>query len=469
MNTKILPTGLPIAIIGAGPVGLAAASHLLQRGLAPLLLERGPAVGHAIRQWGHVRMFSPWQYNVDSAAAALLERAGWQRPDADAMPTGAELVERYLEPLAALPELKHNIRFNSRVIAVGRRDFDKVKTRGRNETPFELTIVDANGATELVEAAAVIDASGTWFRPNPMASGGIPAQGEQAHAQRVHYGIPDVLGSARQRYAGKRVLVIGSGHSALNALLDLDELRQDVPGTQVVWALRRENLASAFGGGSNDALPERGELGSRAQEAVNDGRIEVITPFRTRRLESSEAGALVITGLRGRELQTIEVDEVIVATGFRPDLDILREIRLGLDSWLESPLQLAPLIDPNEHSCGTVRPHGARELSHPEQDFYIAGMKSYGRAPTFLLATGHEQVRSIAAALVGDWEAAERVELELPETGVCSIGPRTSATTAATPETACCAPAPVVEKTASSCCGTSKPVPEKAVASACCG
>lgn len=463
MNTKTLPTGLPIAIIGAGPVGLAAAAHLLQRGLTPLLLERGPAVGHAIRQWGHVRMFSPWQYNVDNAAAALLERAGWQRPEADDMPTGAELVERYLEPLAALPELKHNIRFNSRVVAVGRRDFDKVKTRGRNETPFELTIEDATGATDLVEAAAVIDASGTWFNPNPMASGGIPAQGEQAHARHIHYGIPDVLGNARQRYAGKRVLVIGSGHSALNALLDLDKLRWEAPATQVVWALRRENLASAFGGGSNDALPERGALGSRAQEAVNDGRIEVITPFRTRRLETSASGALAITSLRNGALETLEVDEVIVATGFRPDLDMLREVRLGLDSWLESPLQLAPLIDPNEHSCGTVRPHGARELAHPEQDFYIAGMKSYGRAPTFLLATGHEQVRSIAAALVGDWEAAERVELELPETGVCSIRPRIAATASAAPQPA------TVTAASGSCCGTAPTQPEPVPVSACCG
>jgi hypothetical protein len=113
------------------------------------------------------------------------------------------------------------------------------------------------------------------------------------------------------------------------------------------------------------------------------------------------------------------VDELIVLTGFRPDLSFLSEIRLGLDERLQAPVALAPLIDPNQHSCGTVYPHGHRELSHPEQGVYLVGMKSYGRAPTFLAMTGYEQTRSITAALAGDHEAAGRVELVLPETGVC--------------------------------------------------
>ena len=114
------------------------------------------------------------------------------------------------------------------------------------------------------------------------------------------------------------------------------------------------------------------------------------------------------------------VDELIVATGFRPNLDFVRELRIQLDPAIECPVALAPLIDPNEHSCGTVRPHGARELAQAEPGFYFAGMKSYGRAPTFLMLTGYEQVRSIAADIAGDRAAAERVELALPETGVCN-------------------------------------------------
>jgi hypothetical protein len=123
---------------------------------------------------------------------------------------------------------------------------------------------------------------------------------------------------------------------------------------------------------------------------------------------------------------------LIVATGFRPDLSFLRELRIALDPALECPLALAPLIDPNEHSCGTVRPHGARELAQPEFGFYFAGMKSYGRAPTFLMRTGYEQVRSIMADIAGDRAAAERVDLVLPETGVCSLS------TAASEPSSCC-------------------------------
>jgi hypothetical protein len=114
------------------------------------------------------------------------------------------------------------------------------------------------------------------------------------------------------------------------------------------------------------------------------------------------------------------VDEIVCATGFRPDLTLTRELRLDLDTAVEAPSALAPLIDPNVHSCGSVPPHGAEELKHPEPDFYTVGMKSYGRAPTFLLLTGYEQVRSVVAAIAGDWESARKVELVLPETGVCS-------------------------------------------------
>ena len=149
----------------------------------------------------------------------------------------------------------------------------------------------------------------------------------------------------------------------------------------------------------------------------------------------------------------------MVATGFRPELDFLREIRLSLDPALECPPALAPLIDPNEHSCGTVRPHGARELAQPEPGFYFAGMKSYGRAPTFLMLTGYEQVRSIVAEIAGDHEAAARVELVLPETGVCNgPGPELAVNADGVGATAgsvgCCAPAaPEKAAKAGACCG----------------
>ena len=404
-----------VAVIGAGPVGLAAAAHLHAYQQPFIVLEAGNEPGAAVREWGHVRTFSPWRFMVDGAATNLLESAGWSLPDPEHLPTGHELIDQYVQPLANHPAIRPHVRYRARVEAVGRKDFDKVRTKGRDEQPFEIRL--AGGET--IEARAVIDASGTWLRPNPSGSGGIDAIGEREHRDRIAYGIPDVAGRERQRYAAKRILVVGSGHSAFNVILDLLALAEQAPGRRTHWAMRRDNLDTLWGGGASDALEARGELGQRAKRAVESGLISVLTPYRIRAI-TTHRDALQVAGTIRGEQRSIDVDEVIVCTGFRPDLDMLREVRLGLDPWLECATALGPLIDPNEHSCGTVRPHGARELAHTEKDFFIVGMKSYGRAPTFLLATGYEQARSVAAMLAGDVAGAERVELVLPETGVCS-------------------------------------------------
>lgn len=256
-------------------------------------------------------------------------------------------------------------------------------------------------------------------------------------AARIRYGMPDVLGADRTRYAGRRVVVIGSGHSAIGTLLALDELARSAPQTRIHWAVRRPDFARIYGGGDADQLAARGALGQQLRQRVESGAIAVHAPFPVSGFQA-DATAMRVLSLEG---ESLVVDEAIAATGLRPDLSILGELRLDLDPALECPRVLAPLIDPNEHSCGTVRPHGARALAHPERDFYIAGMKSYGRAPTFLLATGYEQVRSIAAAIAGDREAAERVELDLPETGVCSGPPKSDPATGAKVGSSCC-PAP---------------------------
>lgn len=467
---------LPVAIIGAGPVGLAAAAHLAGRHEPFVVLEAGPAIGHAIRQWAHVRVFSPWRYNIDKAAQRLLATSGWRSPDPEDLPTGGEIVSRYLEPLASLPSLKPNIRLNARVVAVGRRDYDKVKTEGRDAQPFALRIAPGAGEEYELLARAVIDCSGTWFSPNPLGSGGYAVPGETAARDAIAYGIPDVLGRERGMYAGKTTLVVGSGHSAINTVLDLDALADIAPGSCVLWAVRRSDTSTLFGGEGADALEARGALGTRAREAVGAGRIEMLAPFRTRGIARNPDGRLRVTGLLGERETQLVVDRIVVATGLRPDFGFLQEVRLGLDPWLETTPVLAPMIDPNLHSCGTVRPHGAAELSHPEKNFYIAGMKSYGRAPTFLLATGHEQVRSIVAALVGDHEAARRVELELPQTGVCSATPRTIA-----PADAGCCGGPVPAEVDACCvadadaktageagCGCPAPVAPPVKAKACC-
>lgn len=410
---------LPIAVIGAGPVGLAAAAHLLERGETPIVFEAGDTVGANVHNWGHVRMFSPWEFTADSATIRLLEANGWQMPPKDELPTGRDLIERYMLPFAELPIMRDHLHFNARVVAISRRNIDKMKDGGREDAPFVLHIAYGDGSENLIEARAVIDASGTWHQPNPLGSGGLPAIGEKRHVAHITYGIPDLLRTELGRYADRRVMVVGSGHSAINALLELAELKASYPQTIIYWAMRGSNLQRVYGGGEADALPARGRLGSRIQAHVDAGRIQITAPFRIREIKGADQGINVI-GETPDGLQIVQVDEIITATGARPDLDMLRELRLDLDPSLESTRQLAPMIDPNIHSCGTVRPHGEAELRQPEKNFYIVGMKSYGRAPTFLLATGYEQVRSVVAALAGDWEAARDVQLNLPETGVCS-------------------------------------------------
>jgi thioredoxin reductase len=454
-------SNLPVAVIGAGPIGLAAATHLVSRRERPIIFEAGDAVGHTIRQWSHVRMFSPWEYNVDAASAALLRRHGWQHPPRDEIPTGGDLVATYLEPLAAAPEMRPHLYLRSRVVGVARKGPDKVKTAGREAQPFVIRTKGADGDERAYEAKAVIDTSGTWTSPNPAGADGLPALNEFSVLDRVVYGIPDVLGSRRERYAGRTTMVVGSGHSALNALIDLAKLQQFNPRTNIIWASRKQRIEAAFGGEDADALPARGALGSEAREFVESGRIRALFPFRVARIDREQDRALIVLGDHAASHKMIAVDELIVATGFRPDFSFLREIRLSIDPWLECSGSIGPLIDPNLHSCGSVRPHGARELAHVEHDFFIAGMKSYGRAPTFLLATGYEQVRSIVAELVGDHAAARDVHLVLPETGVCSTRPaisksRTSSCCGGPAQTdpdACCADDEEAKAAVSAGCG----------------
>ncbi|WP_225849062.1 FAD-dependent oxidoreductase [Streptomyces sp. HPF1205] len=409
-------TGLPVVVIGAGPVGLAAAAHLTGHGLDVVVLERGPAAADSVRRWGHVRLFSTWAELTDPAAEKLLAPTGWAKPDPGTYPTGADWVERYLRPLAGV--LGDAVRYGATVTGVSRLGRDRIVDADRAGVPFTVDHTTADGAEHRVLARAVIDASGTFTLPSPAGGNGLPALGERAAADRVTYRVPDLADRAvRARYAGRRTAVIGSGASAFTALAALADLAGREPGTHAVWVLRRGISGATFGGGSADQLPARGALGLAAKAAVDEGHADAVTGFRTAAVERDEAGRLVLVGDDGTRLDP--VDEAIVLTGLRPDLSFLTEVRLGLDDRLQAPHALAGGIDPNQHSCGSVRPHGHRELAHPEPGFYLVGMKSYGRAPTFLAMTGYEQARSVAAALAGDLEAADRVELTLPETGVC--------------------------------------------------
>ena len=408
---------LPVAIVGAGPIGLAAAANLVQRGVDFVIFEAGDDIASSIRQWGHTRLFSPWKHVVDPASRELLEATGWELPAPESLPTGTELVEQYLEPLAALEPIGSRIRTGVTVDAITRQGMDRTRTARRAATPFLLRARSADGVEEIT-ARAVIDASGTYDHPNSLASSGLEPLGLPEVADRVSHALPDVLGRERSRFAGRHTTVVGAGHSAANTLLALAELAEQAPGTRITWLIRNASAVRVTTS-DDDGLAARASIGRRVDALVHAGRIEVVDRFETIRLGRTDDGVRLY-GLRGDDLVEHETDLVVNATGFRPDLDMLREIRLELDDIVEAPKRLAPLIDPNVHTCGTVEPHGFAELQHPEPNFFLAGMKSYGRAPTFLLATGYEQVRSITAWIAGDVAAASGVALELPATGVCS-------------------------------------------------
>ncbi|GAA0359045.1 NAD(P)-binding domain-containing protein [Bacillus horti] len=427
---------LPVAIIGAGPVGLAAAAHLAHKKQPFFLLEAGSQVGANILTWEHVRLFSPWRYNMDKVATRLLSEQNWTSPKLDLLPTGKELVEQYLQPLANIPEIKPYVHVNTKVLSISRKNIDKMKTTNRENVPFVL-YTEQNGAFKTFEARAVMDATGTWGNPNPANSSGAWFNKEKESNEHIFYGIPNVLGNKKSQYANKKVAVVGSGHSAINTLIDLTKLKEEHPKTEILWIIRRDNVEEAYGGEEKDALEARGALGSHIHQLVDSGKLEVIKSFRIQYVERANDEISIVGDKRGEAVTLAGIDQMIVNTGNRPNFNILSEIRTSIDTITESVEALAPLIDPNIHSCGTVRPHGEKELRQPEKGFYIVGSKSYGRAPTFLMATGYEQVRSIVAHLTGDFEAAQKVELELPETGVCSVN-LSSTNSSNTHPTTCC-------------------------------
>ena len=439
MRDRSLDT-LPVAIVGAGPIGLAAAANLAERGLDFVVFEAGDEIADSMRKWGHTRLFSPWKHLVDPASRRLLEPTGWELPAPQGLPTGSELVEQYLQPLAAVEPIASRIRTGVTVEAITRRGMDRTRTARRSSTPFLLRIRTADGVEE-VTARAVIDASGTYEHPNSLASSGLEPLGLTEVADRVSHALPDVLGRERSRFAGRHTTVVGAGHSAANTLLALAELAEQEPVTRVTWLIRNASAVRVTTS-DDDGLAARASIGRRVDALVRAGRIHLVDRFEIIRLGRTDDGVR-LHGLRDGDVVEHDSDLVVNATGFRPDLGMLREIRLELDEIVEAPKRLAPLIDPNVHTCGTVEPHGFAELRHPEPDFFVAGMKSYGRAPTFLLATGYEQVRSITAWLAGDVAAATNVELVLPATGVCSTrlpaeGAGACATDAVAASSSCC-------------------------------
>ena len=391
-----------LAIIGAGPIGLEAAAAALELGFDVHVFERGEVGAHALA-WGHVRMFTPWRMNVGPASARLLQAHGWTAPPAEERPSGQEFAERLLEPLANTPELKARVHTHSQVVYVSRRGQlkgDHAGTPARRSTPLRLLVRDAGGRENFLHAFAVIDASGTYGSPQRAGSGGIPARNELYLAPQLTYHVDDVLGLRRERYAGKRTLVLGGGMSAATSVAALAQLARETPGTTALWVTRTAtpHVAEAS---DDDALSARAALAAEARGFMNGAEAAV-----------TWAGGAMVEGLEynsgthryrvqlaiGEQARVEEVDQVIVNTGYGPDRSLAAQLQVQECPCSDAPPKLSAVLR------GEASPPAspAELLQHLEPDFYIVGAKSYARYNGFQLATGHGQVASVLAKLAAD-------------------------------------------------------------------
>lgn len=399
-----MSNGPRIAILGAGPIGLEAALAAAEAGLDFTIYEASSEPAGHLADWGHVRMFTPWRMNVGPAARAWLERSGWTAPDPESLPTGRELVERYLEPLARLPQLEPRVHRHAQVVHISRQGMLKGDSAGRAEHPFRLMVRDQGGRESFLHAFTVIDASGVYGQPNWAGDGGIPARSELYLAPQLSYHPDDVLGLGRERYAGKRVMVIGAGASAANTVLSLAQLAHDAPGTQVVWVTRRAREA-ILPPIADDPLSERHAIYARARSLAG-GAEPGVTHVGGARVEGFEFNSAThryrVTLMIDEQPRVEEVERVIVNTGFGPDDSLYRELQVHECYSTRGPMKLsAALSDAGASDCLTTPAFGTDALANPEPDFWILGHKSYGRSPNFLLETGYRQVTDVMATLAG--------------------------------------------------------------------
>jgi hypothetical protein len=404
-----------LAILGGGPIGLEAALAAAQVGMPFTLYEASPEVAGNVRSWGHVQLFTPWSMNVSPKVRAALEEVGHVVPDGEECPTGGELVERIFEPLAALPEIAPHVRYDTRVVEVGREGLlknEEIGTGVRGERRFRLLVRDGGGSESVEYADIVLDCTGTYDNPNALGAAGILAPGEAQTGEDIIRRIPDfeapILSGDAPGWGGLRILLVGAGHSAQTAARDLEGLVDRVPATRVIWAIRSDQ--PTFGAVPDDPLRERSALVEHARALAGGAE----SPFDVRlgrsveALEASPEGIVVTlsTGDGGREAVT--VDRIISLTGSVGDARMYRQLQVHECYATSGPMKLAAaLLASSSADCLDQESQGAETLKNPEPDFYILGMKSYGRNSSFLMRVGWEQVDEVfslieAAVLAAD-------------------------------------------------------------------
>jgi thioredoxin reductase len=400
------PARSTLAIIGAGPIGLEAAAAAVELGLDVHVFERGE-VGDHLLAWGHVGMFTPWRMVTGPASARLLARNGGTLPDPETLPTGRELVEWLLQPLARTPELRERVHTHAQVLHVARRGALKGEWIGaaqRRDHPFRIIVRDAGGREQVLHAFAVIDASGTYGSPNWAGTGGIPARQESYLAPQMSYHCDDVLGLRRERHAGKRTLVVGGGLTAATTVLGLAQLAAEVPGTTAVWVTRAAE-PTLTGQVEHDPLPARARLVAEAQRLMRgeDPAIGWTGGAEVEGFEYNSATHRYRVALTcGDAARIEEADQVIVNCGFGPDNGLYRELQVHECYGSRGPMALSAALLGAGGDCMAVPATGLDQLRNPEPDFYILGAKSYARYTTFLLERGFEQVAQVTAQLATD-------------------------------------------------------------------
>jgi glycine/D-amino acid oxidase-like deaminating enzyme len=401
-----------VAIIGAGPIGLEAALAAAERGFEFTVYEASGRPGGNVRDWGHVRLFTPWEMNVSDRMRGALAGA----PAGSQLPTGAGLAEQLLEPLAELPAVAPRMRLGTRVDAVAREGLLKheaIASPERGARRFRLLLRDAEGRESVEHADAVLDCTGTYGQPNALGDGGIPAPGERALAHRIERRLPRLdlehggrgdgpaqptaAGSPRD-WAGATILLTGAGHSAQTAARALAELARHAPGTRVIWAVRSPE--PSWGAVENDPLPERAALTRTAAELAA-GASDAIVPrlgYVTEALTPRD-GRIAVT-LRNGTAEDVTVDRVLALNGGVGDFSIYRQLQVHECYATAAPMKLsAALLGAAAGDCLDQQSHGAETLTNPEPGFFILGAKSYGRNSQFLMRIGWAQVDDVMGLL----------------------------------------------------------------------
>jgi thioredoxin reductase len=379
-----------IAVLGAGPTGLEAALAAVERGWDVTVYEAAERVAGHVRDWGHVRLFTPWDLDLSPRVRALLPDA----PTGSQSPTGNELAD-VLERAAA--QLGDRVRLRHRVEAVAREGLlkhEEIGTQERARRPFRLLLTGPGGTEQTATADVVLDCTGSWGNPAPLGDGGIPAQGERALDGRIVRRLPDVVGDPA-RWAGREVLLVGAGNSAQTVARDLAQV-----GARLTWAVRAQH--PAWGAVADDPLPDRVALVASSRQLAAGGveGVRLLAGVVVEQVrESAGRIEVVLRDADGRRQQVV-VDEVVAMTGSAPDAGLYRQLQVHECYATEGPMGLAAsLMADGGTDCLAQPALGVDALRNPEPRFFVLGIKSYGRTPTFLLRVGWEQVTEVFAAL----------------------------------------------------------------------